>query len=125
MARSARSSRLVLLVLTRFRHSLAGEDVGERLDVGAADHGLALLALAAQAVHELRAEDVDLAVQDASLVRHLLLLLGQIAVQILEVLLLERPEIRESVHFHPSADSRELRGEYNPESRRFNWSLRV
>src|SRR3954452_4345851 len=97
----------LVLALACFRHPLAGEDVRERLHVGAADHCLTLLALAAQAVHELRAKDVDLAVQDAPLIRHFLLLLGQLLDQILQVLIPERPEIRESVHFHPSADSRE------------------
>src|SRR4051794_20869814 len=88
----------LILVLAGLWHALAGEDVRERLHVRAADHGLALLALAAQAVHELRAEDVDLAVQDAPLIRHLLLLLGQLRDQILEVLIPESPEIRECVH---------------------------
>src|SRR3954447_4511153 len=108
-----RSPAALALVLSRFRHALAGEDVRERLHVGAADHGLALLALAAQAVHELRAEDVDLAVQDAALVRDLLLLLGQLRDQILQVLIPERPEIRESVHVS-SACSRERRASIPP-----------
>src|SRR3954452_16656613 len=97
----------LMLDLPGRRHALAREDVRERLHVGAADHCLTLLALAAQAVHELRAKDVDLTVQDAPLIRHFLFLLGQLLDQILEVLIPERPEIRESVHFNPSADSRE------------------
>src|SRR3954469_2020516 len=99
MARSAARSGLFRVL----RHPLASKDVGERLDVGAADHSLAFLALAAQAVDELGPKDVDLAVQDAPLVRHLLLLLCQLADQVLQILIPERPEIRESVHFHPSA----------------------
>src|SRR3954464_3950347 len=121
MARSAARSGLFRVL----GHPLAGEDVGESLDVGAADHGLAFLALTAQPVDELGAKDVDLAVQDASLVRHLLLLLGQLADQVLQILIPERPEIRESVHFHPSAVD-EPKGEYNPETGPgVKWSLRV
>src|SRR3954465_9431643 len=99
MARSAARSGLARVL----GHPLTGEDVGESLDVGAADHGLAFLALAAQPVDELGAKDVDLAVQDPPLIRDLLLLLSQLADQVLQVLIPERPEIRESVHFHPSA----------------------
>src|SRR5690349_17197163 len=80
------------------RHALAAEDVRELLNVGARDHGLALLTPAAEPVHELGPEDVDLAVEDAAAVGDLLLLTRQFLDQVLQLLVLESPEIRESVH---------------------------
>src|SRR5215204_7304926 len=80
------------------RHSLAGEDVSQLLDVRAGDDGLALLALLSQAVDQLGAQDVDLAVQDPALVADLLLLGGQLIDQLLELLVAQRAEIRKRVH---------------------------
>src|SRR4051794_26746114 len=57
-----------LLVLLRVAGRPPGEDVRELLDVIARDDLLAALVLLAQPVDELRAEDVDLAVEDAPLV---------------------------------------------------------
>src|ERR687897_466147 len=90
-------------------HSLAAEDVGELLDISARDHRLALLAPLAQPVDELSAQDVDLAVQDATPVRDLLLLLGEILDQVLQLLIGERSQIRESVHVRPSSSPSEAR----------------
>ena len=56
----------------------AREDVGQPLHVGAGDDLLAALVLLAQAVDELGAQDVDLAVQDAPPVGDLGLLLGEL-----------------------------------------------
>src|SRR5689334_8464129 len=91
------------------RHSLAAEDVGELLHVGPRDDGLALLAAPAKAVHELGAEDVDLAVEDATAVGDLLLLARQFLDQVLQLLILECPEIRESVHAPSLVDAAERR----------------
>src|SRR5437588_2385426 len=68
------------------------------LDVGAADHGLALLALPPQAVHQLGAQDVDLAVENAALVGDLLLLLRQLVDEALELLVGESAEIGKGFH---------------------------
>ena len=70
----------------------------EALDVGAGDHVLPALVLLAQAVDQLGAEDVDLAVEDPPLVRHLLLLVGQVLDQVLELLVGERAKVGEGVH---------------------------
>src|SRR3954471_11145255 len=80
-----------------FGDALAREDVRELLDIGTGEHGLALLVLLAQAVDELGAKDVDLAVQDAALVGDLLFLLSQLLDQVLELLVGERAEVREGV----------------------------
>ena len=56
----------------------SGEDVGQLLDVVAGDHRLAAVVLLAQAVDQLGAQDVDLAVQDPPPVGDLGLLLGQL-----------------------------------------------
>ena len=76
----------------------AGQDVGQALDVGARDDLLATLVLLAQPVDELRAEDVDLAVQDPAPVGHLLLLVRELLDEILQLLVRERPQIGEGVH---------------------------
>src|SRR3954471_8540559 len=80
-----------------FGDALAREDVRELLDVGAGEHGLALLVLLAQPVDELGAENVDLAVQDAAVVGDLLLLLSQLLDEVLELLVGERAEVWEGV----------------------------
>src|SRR3954454_10742994 len=80
------------------RYSLAAEDVCQLLHIGARDDGLALLASLAQPVHQLGAEYVDLAVEDPAPVGDFLLLPGQILDQVLQLLIRESPEIRESVH---------------------------
>ena len=67
--------------------------------------GLALLVLLAQPVDQLRAQDVDLAVQDAPPVGDLLLLLGELLDQVLQLLVGEGSEIRECVHGDPFGES--------------------
>ena len=78
----------------------AREDVRELLDVGAGEDVLAALVLLAQAVDELGAQDVDLAVEDAALVADLELLLGQLLDQVLQLLIGQGAEVREGVHRH-------------------------
>src|SRR3954468_5357558 len=58
---------------------LARQDVGQRVDVHVLEHGLAARLL--EADDELRAEDVDLAVEDPPPVRDLLLLTRQLVDQ--------------------------------------------
>src|SRR5205085_10955326 len=89
------------LLVRALGRGLAGEDVGELLDVRPADHGLPLLALSPEAVHELRPEDVDLAVEDPALVGDLLLLLRELIDQALELLVRECPEVGKGVHCRP------------------------
>src|SRR3954452_24130585 len=76
----------------------AGEDVGELLDVGARDHVLPALVLLAQAVDELGAQDVDLAVQDPPAIGDVHLVLGELPDQFLQLLVGERAEIGKGVH---------------------------
>ncbi len=76
----------------------AGEDVGETLHVRSGDHVLTALVLLAQPVHELGAEDVDLAVQDPPAIRHLLLLVRELLDEIFELLIGQRAKVREGVH---------------------------
>ena len=59
---------------------------GATLVIRAADHGFAFLTLAPQPVHELRAQNVDLAVQDAPLVRELLFLVGELLDEVFQLL---------------------------------------
>jgi len=54
--------------------------------------------LLTQAIDQLGAQDVDLAVQDAPTVRHLLLLVSELLDEVLELLIGERTEIGEGVH---------------------------
>src|ERR687898_9804 len=72
----------VLLVLAGVARIVAdhapGENVRELLDVGAGDHSLALLTPLAQTVDKLGPQDVDLPVQDAPRVGHLLLFLREL-----------------------------------------------
>ena len=63
--------------------------------------GLALLVLLAQPVHELRAQDVDLAVQDAAAVGHLLLLLRELLDHVLQLLVGEGAQVGECVQGLP------------------------
>src|SRR4051794_39678981 len=79
------------------RRRLAGQDVGQLLDVGTRDDRLSLLVLLAQPVDELGAQDVDLPVQDAPRIRHLLLFLRVLLDELLELLVGERTEVREAV----------------------------
>src|SRR5919202_2221268 len=79
----------------------AGEDVREPLHVGARDDLLTALVLLAQPVDQLGAEDVDLAVQDAAAVGHLLLLVRELLDEVLELLVRERPQVGEGVHRVP------------------------
>src|SRR5262245_32499411 len=78
--------------------SAAGEDVGQPLDVGARDDVLTTLVLLAQAVDQLGAQDVDLAVEDPAPVGHLLLLVRELLDEVLELLVREGAEIGKSVH---------------------------
>src|SRR3954447_12884676 len=87
-----------LLGLLRVAGRPAREDVGELLDIVARDDLLAALMLLAQPVHELRAQDVDLAVEDAALVGDVDFLLLELLDQVLELLVGERAEIGERVH---------------------------
>src|SRR5918911_156969 len=87
-----------LLGLLGLRCGAPGEDVGELLDVVAGDDLLPALVLLAQPVDELRAQDVDLAVEDPALVRDVDLLLGELLDQVLELLVGERAEVRKGVH---------------------------
>ena len=67
----------------------ARKDVRELLDVRAGEDVLAALVLLAQAIHELGAQDVDLAVEDPALVGDLELFLGQLLNQVLQLLVVE------------------------------------
>src|SRR5207342_58843 len=90
------------LVLGALR--LAGEDLGQLRDVVAGDQRVTALALLAQAVDQLRAEDVDLAVQDAALVGDLVLFLRELVDQALQLFVAERAQIRKGVlHLAPSS----------------------
>ena len=65
------------------------EDVGQPLDVGARDDLLATLMALAEAVDQLGPQDVDLAVQDATAVGDVDLLLGELLDEVLELLVRE------------------------------------
>src|SRR5205809_594350 len=80
------------------------EDVGPALDVIVGDDVLARLDLLAQAVDELRPEDVDLPVQDAPLVGDRRLLLGELVDQVLQLLVGERAEVGKGVHGSAPSD---------------------
>src|SRR5436190_75834 len=80
-----------------------GEDVGQALDVVAGDEHVAALVLLAQAVDELGAQDVDLAVQDAPLVGDLGLFLGELADDIFQFHVRQRAKVGERlVHMSSS-----------------------
>src|SRR5438094_1555285 len=70
---------------------LRGEDLRQVVDIDLVEDALAPGLL--QAGDELRAQDVDLPVQEPALVRDLVLLLGQIVDQLLEVVVGQRAEI--------------------------------
>src|SRR4051794_31799872 len=95
-----------LLGRLTLRAGPAREDVREPLDVGARDDVLAGLVLLAQAVDELRAEDVDLAVQDPPLVGDVDLFLRELLDEVLELLVRERAEIGEGVHARERSSTR-------------------
>src|SRR5205807_10637037 len=65
---------------------------------GTGDHQLAALVLLAQPVHELGAQDVDLAVEDPALVRDFHLVLGQLLDELFELGVGQRAEVGEGVH---------------------------
>src|ERR1700722_816947 len=69
------------------------ENVGQLLDVVTCDQYLAAVVLLAQAVDELRAKDVDLAVQDAPLVGDLSLFLCQLADDVFQFDIRERAKV--------------------------------
>ena len=71
------------------------EDLGQTLDVGAAEDFLPALVAAAQPVDQLGAQDVDLAVQDAPAVGDLQLLLAELVDQLLELSIVELTEVGE------------------------------
>src|SRR3954468_4756525 len=87
-----------LLGLLRLAGGAAGEDVGQLLDVVARDDLLPALVLLSKAVDELRAQDVDLAVQDPALVGDVALFLGELLDEVLQLLVRERAEVGKGVH---------------------------
>src|SRR5690242_13391072 len=87
-----------LLGLLRVPRGPPGEDVGELLDVVAGDDLLPALVLLPQPVDELRAQDVDLAVEDPALVRDVDLLLRELLDEVLQLLVGERAEVGKGVH---------------------------
>src|SRR4051794_6003532 len=111
-----RGSASLLDVRVR-RDALPGEDVGQLLHVGAADDRLALLVLLAQPVHQLRAQDVDLAVEDPAPVGNLLLLLRELLDQILQLSVGERAKVWKRVQCGPFQEERGKR-EYSVSSSR-------
>ena len=82
----------------------------ERGHLGPALHHLVLLA---QAVHELGAEDVDLAVEDPPPVGHLLLFIRELLDEVLELLVGEGPQVGECVHRGRVLSSRDVRDHSN------------
>jgi len=70
----------------------------EAADVVTRDDLLAPLVLLAQAVDELRAEDVDLPVEDPPLVGDVDLFLGERLDEVLQLLVGKRAEVGEGVH---------------------------
>src|SRR3954451_8123304 len=77
---SRRGSRVLF-----WRRRLGGEDVRQALEVGAEGRALTILDRALEARDELRAQDVDLAVQDPAAVRELVLLLLQLGDQLAQL----------------------------------------
>src|SRR3954447_21346411 len=78
------------------RCGLAGEDLGQRVDVDRVEHASTLRHL--QPGDELGTEDVDLPVEEPATVRDLLLLAGQVVDELLEILVGQRREIRQWFH---------------------------
>jgi hypothetical protein len=76
----------------------AGEDVGELLHVVTGDDVFPALVLLAQAVDQLRAQDVDLPVQDPALVGDVDLLLGELLDVLLQLRVGERAKVRKRVN---------------------------
>src|SRR3954452_9333224 len=90
----------------------AGQDVGQALHVGARDDLLAALVTLAEAVDQLGAQDVDLAVQDAPAVGDVDFLFGELLDEVLQLLVRQRAKVRERVHSGPSPPGgRAARGE--------------
>jgi hypothetical protein len=85
------------LLAVRVGDASSGEDVGQLLNVRAAEDCVAVRVLLPQAVHQLRAQRVDLAVEDAPLVGDLLLVLRELLDQLLELLIRESAEVWERV----------------------------
>src|SRR4051794_38922857 len=104
-----------LLGLLRVAGRAAREDVRQLLDVVARDDLLAPLVLLAQPVDELGAQDVDLAVEDATLIGDVDFLFRELLDEILELLVGERAEVGEGVHA----------GEHTSESVTLKLRLRV
>src|ERR1700726_957987 len=80
------------------RSCLPGEDLREGLDVDLVENAAALRLL--QPRDELRAQDVDLAVQDAPAVRDLLLFLRVLVDQTFEVGVGQCRKVRQGFHAH-------------------------
>src|ERR687886_1322951 len=80
----------------RGRSRLGGEDLRQLVDVGTLEDASAARLL--QTRDELRAQQVDAAVEDAAAVRHLALLLLELVDQLLELLVGKRREIGKRFH---------------------------
>src|SRR5919201_4459008 len=80
----------------RRRSALGRQDLREPIDVELVEDAASLRLL--QAGDELRAQDVDLAVEQPAAVRDLLLLLREVVDQLLEVVVGERGEGRKGFH---------------------------
>ena len=78
--------------------ALAGQDAREALDVHFGDDGLALVVLALQAQHQLCAQDVELAVQDAAPARDLALFRLELSDQGTQLLVRTRDQVDDVVH---------------------------
>src|SRR5207244_3708561 len=87
------------------RRGLPREDVGQPVDVDLVEHAASARLL--QPRDELRAQDVDLAVQQAALVADLALLLLEVFDQALQRAVVQRAKIRE--RFHTAAFRRRAR----------------
>src|SRR5437764_15033022 len=83
----------------RRRRGLRREDLRQPVDVELVEHAPALRLL--EACDELRAEDVDLPVQQPPLVRDLLLLRRQVVDQALQLVVAEPSEVRRWLHSPP------------------------
>src|SRR5215210_7663850 len=88
----------------RRRCGLAGQDRRELVDVDLAERALPRSDLLLEARDELRAKDVDLAVQQAAAIRDLLLLVLEIVDERLQVGVGQGYEIRKRFHSHLSSE---------------------
>src|SRR5689334_20510491 len=101
------------------RRRLAGQDLRQPVDVDLAELSLALVL---QPGDELGAEDVELAVQEAALVRDLVLLGFELVDQVLELPISESGKVRKSFHRVPFVcNGRRIEA---GAAKRFNLSLR-